>query len=136
MFDYRQIQELIVSALNEQVKIEAASYDLSDYEEISCKLEGDRIVFDMPEKYQYVRFGRSAGSGQGSRVPIEALVRWIRDKGIRPNNGQTINQLAYAIQQSIYLNGIKNAVQPRDFVQEAINQVTKKLAIEFDVDFN
>jgi hypothetical protein len=135
MFDYKDIQEIVVEALNSQVKVEAAAIDLTDYEEVSCKLEGNKIVFEMPEKYQYVRFGRSAGSGKGSRVPIEQLVKWIRDKGISPSGGQTVNQLAYAIQQSIYVNGIKNAVAPRDFVQEAINKVVKDVVIQFEVDF-
>lgn len=135
MFDYSKVQELIVMALNEQVKVEAAAEDLSDYEQVSCKLEGGKIVFEMPEKYRYVRFGRSAGSGRGSRVPIEQLVKWIRDKGISPSNGKSINSLAYAIQQSIYVNGIKTAVAPRDFVQAAINKVSKDLAIEFELDF-
>jgi hypothetical protein len=60
-------------------------------------------------------------------VPISALIAWIKIKGIgsgRDSRGRfagkpaDINRLAWAIQQSIYLNGIK----ARPFVEAAIRQ--------------
>jgi len=54
--------------------------------------------------YPYVSGGRRANI---RRVPIKDLIVWIKQYGIRPRNGQTINQLAFAIQTSIYKRGIK-----------------------------
>ena len=54
--------------------------------------------------YPYVSAGRKANI---KRVPIADLIQWIKQYNIRPRPGQTINQLAYAIQQSIYKRGIK-----------------------------
>lgn len=54
--------------------------------------------------YPYVSAGRKANI---KRVPIADLIQWIKQYNIRPRPGQTINQLAYAIQTSIYKRGIK-----------------------------
>jgi hypothetical protein len=40
------------------------------------------------------------------KVPIRDLIDYIKRYNIRPKNGQTLNQLAFAIQTSIYKNGI------------------------------
>lgn len=54
--------------------------------------------------YLYVDRGRKPLT---DKVPIKPLIRWIRKYGIRPSSGQSYTQLAFAIQQSIYRNGIK-----------------------------
>jgi hypothetical protein len=54
--------------------------------------------------YPYVSSGRKANI---KRVPIADLIVWIKQYNIRPRPGQTINQLAFAIQTSIYKHGIR-----------------------------
>lgn len=54
--------------------------------------------------YPYVSGGRKANI---RRVPIAFLIDWIKRYGIKPRSGQTINQLAFAIQTSIYKRGIR-----------------------------
>jgi hypothetical protein len=54
--------------------------------------------------YPYVSGGRKA---RMRRVPIADLIPWIKQYGITPRFGQTINQLAFAIQTSIYKRGIR-----------------------------
>lgn len=40
------------------------------------------------------------------KVPVTDLIDWIKRYNIRPNKNMSINQLAFAIQNSIYKNGI------------------------------
>lgn len=51
---------------------------------------------------------RSTGRRRGARkVPIADLLDWMKRYGIRPTGRQTVNQLAFAIQTSIFKSGIK-----------------------------
>lgn len=54
--------------------------------------------------YEYVSSGRRP---RARKVPIQDLISWIKEEGITPRGGQTINSLAFSIQTSIYKNGIK-----------------------------
>lgn len=54
--------------------------------------------------YPFVSAGRKSGI---KKVPISALIEYIKEYNISPKNGQTINQLAFAMQQHIYKAGIK-----------------------------
>jgi hypothetical protein len=51
---------------------------------------------------QYLATGRRP---RARKVPIEALLKWIKEKNIPTRGG--ITSTAYAIQQSIYKSGIK-----------------------------
>jgi hypothetical protein len=64
----------------------------------------DGVQMMVASYYPYVSGGRKAGI---RRVPVADLIQWIKKKNIRPRRGQTINQLAYAISESIYKRGIK-----------------------------
>lgn len=63
-----------------------------------------RLVIRANHYWYYVNKGRRIGA---NKVPITPLIRWMRRYRIRPKSGQTYTQLAFAIQQSIYVNGIK-----------------------------
>lgn len=54
--------------------------------------------------YEYLSTGRKP---KARKVPITDLIEWIKRNTITPKAGQSINQLAFAIQTSIYKNGIK-----------------------------
>lgn len=62
----------------------------------------------------YASRGRRART---RKVPIRALIDYIKRYGIRPRRGQTINQLAFAIQTSIYKQGIS----PKNYAQKVID---------------
>ena len=62
--------------------------------------------------YQALSKGRKP---KARKVPIKALIKWIKEKGIPFQGG--INNLAFAIQQSIYKNGITG----RNFEEAVIN---------------
>ena len=55
----------------------------------------------------YFKWVDSGRRPRVKKVPVEALIKWIKKKNIRPRPGQTINSLAFAIQNSIYKIGIK-----------------------------
>lgn len=71
--------------------------------------------------YPFVSEGRRKNI---RKVPINALIEWIKQYNIQPRNGQTINQLAFAIQTSIYKNGIK-AKNFEDKVMNATGEITQ-----------
>jgi hypothetical protein len=74
---------------------------------------------------EFVIRGRKPGT---KKVPISALVAWIKRKRLqgRDKRGRFIsaNSLAYAIQTAIYKRGIKG----RDFVTPAVDSWSKKAA--------
>lgn len=124
----KQLQEfknLLREILLDQIVISGKAQGLNNVQEIQVVERGGKILIEGPEKYKWVQLGRKKGSGKGSRVPIEALVAWIKKKNITPSSGMSTNQLAWAIQTSIYKFGIKNAVKPRPFIEEAFNNLEK-----------
>jgi len=76
-----------------------------------------KLQFVALDYIQYVDKGRRAKT---RKVPIGNLIAWIRDKNITAPN-LTTNQLAYAIQTSIFKNGIK----PTNIIEEIETQNTE-----------
>ena len=70
----------------------------------------DMLTFSIAEYYIYVVSGRRKGA---RRPPIEAILKWIREKGIDTSWAKTENQAAWAIAKSIQERGIK----ARAFIQ-------------------
>ena len=64
--------------------------------------------------WQFVEKGRRLGL---RKIPIRVILNWIRRKGLKAP-GKTRNELAFAIQTSIYQNGIA----PRPFVKQVANR--------------
>jgi len=76
--------------------------DLSKSVEYVVTKDGVNML--VASYYPFVSNGRRANI---RRVPIANLIEFIKKNNIRPRGGQTINQLAWAIQTSIYRRGIK-----------------------------
>ena len=76
--------------------------------------------------FQYVSSGRKRGV---RKVPIRALIEYIKQYRITPRNGQTINQLAFAIQTSIYKQGI-NPKRYFDKIIDATADVTEQVVAD------
>jgi len=64
--------------------------------------------------FSYASEGRRRGV---RKVPIRALIDYIKSYGLVPKAGQTINQLAFAIQTAIYKNGIA----PKNYLEKVID---------------
>ena len=84
------------------------------------------IALEANYYFQYDDSGRRRGV---RKVPITALIQYIKDRGIVPRGGQTINQLAFAIQTSIYRNGIgpKNYF---DRIEKTTTDVTEEVVAD------
>lgn len=70
--------------------------------------------------FKWVDTGRKP---MARKVPIEALIPWLRKNNIRPRSGQTYTSLAYAIQQSIYKLGIKGKLYTSAIVDESMELI-------------
>ena len=115
--------KLIADALVDSLRVALAAQDLDNtklQESIEATIKGeDTIISYMAEYGQWVVSGRRKFV---KKVPIAALLDWIKIKGISPRslNGTkpiSTNQLAFAIQNTIFKNGIKG----RDFITPAID---------------
>ena len=65
----------------------------------------------------FINKGRKPGT---KRVPLDAILNWIREKGISSGLNR-IESLAFAIQQSIYQKGIK----PVPIIDQTIEEILK-----------
>ena len=84
--------------------------------------DGIEITFD--DYYRYVASGMRKGSRSGSpRVPIDVLIKWLSSIGVSGD----LNQIAWAVQESIFQNGWKNGTEPRPFIDDAIEKFENRL---------
>lgn len=115
--------QAIADALVDGIRIALADANL-DGTKLQQSIEaevsnGDTVTAYMIEYGQWVVSGRRKFA---KKVPIAALLDWIKRKGISGRNAKgrfiTHNSLAFAIQNGIYKNGIAG----RDFVSPAIGK--------------
>lgn len=72
-----------------------------DYKRQDTVVSTDLII-EMNDYGTYVNLGRKRGA---AKVPIQALVEWIKQKGIETNNKKVLG-IAFAIQKTIEKQGI------------------------------
>ncbi|WP_066834907.1 hypothetical protein [Rufibacter ruber] len=97
--------------------------------EVEFTTDGVRI--DLPEQAQYLETGRRPFA---KKVPIQALIKWLKRYRIggrdqktgrfRKVSSKSINDAAWAIQQSIFRNGIK----ARPFIQASLEYAEKLIS--------
>jgi len=74
----------------------------------------DGVKMEVLEYYPFVSEGHLVKRrARIAKVPIDALIQWIKKKGLVPSGKKTINQLAFAIQTSIYKKGISGKVKTK-----------------------
>jgi hypothetical protein len=71
---------------------------------IEWQYRNDVFMLIANDYFQWVNSGRKP---RARKVPIEPLIKWMMKSGIKPTQGQSINTLAFIIQNSIYKIGIK-----------------------------
>ena len=98
----------------------------------------DGVKIDLPEQAQYLENGRKPFT---KKVPIQALIAWLKRYRIlgRAKSGKyqkasqgSITSTAWAIQQSIYKNGIKARPFIKaslDFAEDVVAQVIDEVMI-------
>ena len=119
----------LINEITAGVKIIMENYRLGGSDLInSVEWQYRQNIFTLiaNDYFQWVDSGRRP---KARKVPVEALVKWIKKKNIVPNNGQTVNSLAFAIQNSIYKIGIK----ARKFIDPIIGQTIDTLSEELCV---
>ena len=90
--------------------------------------QSDSIIVTMFDYGQFVNTGRKRGA---AKVPIQALVEWIMQKGIETNNKKAIG-IAFAIQKTIYkegspTNNSKRSGKKVEFVEDVIDRMNQKV---------
>ena len=70
-------------------------------ESLTWKLEGNKINIYGVDYAKWVESGRQKGA---KRIPIDALITWVEQRGIASGDKEVKN-VAYAIQQKIFQEG-------------------------------
>lgn len=102
------LKDTLLSFSNElkmlvQQSINQFKKDSSLEDSVQIKYENQSLSVYMNDYVQYIQSGRKPFS---KKIPIDALIVFIKSKNINLN-GKSINSVAFAMQQSIYKNGIK-----------------------------
>jgi hypothetical protein len=113
------IGKLLIAVYQAELKsIRLGSSDL--YKSLEVNTTNDTVTLSMEDYAEYVDKGRKAGA---RKVPISVLIKWIKKRGISNSI-----QVAYAIQTSIYKNGIKG----RPFLKRA--EDTAEIVIDEEIE--
>lgn len=92
---------------------------------VEVKNQRNTIVVYCNEYYEWLSKGRKKFT---RKIPISALLYWIKHYKIRPRKGITVNQLAYIFQNSIYKEGIKG----RNFIKATEGAITRVMTKELE----
>lgn len=91
---------------------------------IEYEFRDDAFVLIAFDYYTYVSEGRRP---RARKVPVESLIRWIKEKRIS-TRGKTVSQTAFAIQQAIYKRGIKGKKYEDDVVELSAEMISETTA--------
>jgi hypothetical protein len=130
----QELQQITIVAMA-QTGVKSSS-DLS--KSVKYVLTKDGIKLLVAEYYPWVSEGHVVKRRAGLRkVPIDALIEWIKKNGIVPRNSktgrfQTINQMAFAVQTAIYKRGIKGGkkTKGRNYANKVADDVADYTAEE------
>ena len=132
--DYREFLRRIarvLKALNVRIANEAdipMKSNLTRSFQVKVRPDFRRMQFLANDYLEYVDKGRRAGT---RKVPINALLDWItRYNVVAP--GKTPVQLAFAIQQNIYKNGIEPKPVLGRMQQEMVDTIADGMARELE----
>lgn len=86
----------------------------------------DEVFYLIANDYlKYIDSGRRP---MARKVPIEPLIKWLRKKNIKPRYGQTINSIAYAIQNGIYKSGIRSKKLMDPIINQTLDILSEYIA--------
>jgi len=134
--DLQQTLEQIAAIFLQEIRATMAQMGLGDstlYDTAEARVQfPDKINIWLEDYGIYVIKGRKKFA---RKVPIMPLIEWIKKKGIQGRNTTSgrfisVNSLAYAIQTSIFKNGILG----RDFITPAIEgsmDIAEQMLLDF-----
>jgi hypothetical protein len=114
--------QLIVQQILIQKGQQERNSDLLQSVEFTPENSRDSLYMYVNNYYRYVSKGRRP---KMKKIPITALITWIKKKRITPTKYST-NQLAFALQNSIYRNGIRG----KNFIELVEETVLDKVETE------
>lgn len=123
------VTDELIKEITAGVKIIMEAYKLGGSDLINSvewQYKQNIFVLIANDYFQWINLGRRP---KARKVPVEALIKWIKKKGIIPRPGQSVNSLAFAMQNSIYKVGIK----ARKFIDPIIGQTLDILSEELAV---
>lgn len=103
-----------------------ASEDLKKSVEVKVLKTVEGLVIQGRYLY-YGRFVETGRRAKVKRVPIDALIKWIKDRKINLK-GKKERDVAFAIQHGIWKKGIK----PRRWQTETIDKNENRIAIDIE----
>ena len=145
MTDLRPLLQELLTDIETAVRTAMVSKDPSLagsdlVESVEVRVDSDKsLSVWVNDYYDFVNSGRRRGAG---KIPITALINWIKEKNVGTGK-LTVNQLAFAIQTSIFKAGIQGKffdVAVDETVDEIINITLDKdvldlLTVELDLQF-
>lgn len=117
----------------------AQKYDIAKTITTNIKRFGNvyTVNLNMAEYWKYIEYGRKAGK----RPPINAILTWVRKKGITPRNGIKMSDrsLAFLIAKKIGKVGIKprpvlfeKIIKSKNFETNVLKALQKDIKAELD----
>lgn len=112
------IAETVIESIQKQMIIIGLK-DSNIIKSITYKINSNNytILFSMPFYYSFIESGRNPLT---KKIPVLILIKWMKRKRIAVGKE---TKIAWAIQQSIYNNGIK----ARPFLQKALNDAHQEV---------
>ena len=127
------VTDELIKEITAGVKIVMATYKLEG-SDVSASVEWlykDNIFILIANDYfRYIDSGRKP---KARKVPVEALIKWIKKKNITPRGNMSVNSLAFAIQNSIYKIGIKARKFIDPIIGLTIETLSEELAVSLSV---
>ena len=125
-----RVEDAVLKEMTAAVKIVMARKGIEKRSNLMKSTEvvwkNNAFVMIANDYFEYASGGRRPSA---RKVPIADLLSWIKQYRIVPRGGQTINQLAYAIQTSIYKSGIKKK-NYADPVEETLTDISAEATAE------
>jgi len=102
--------------------------ELANSFEVRLRPDFKGIQFIANDYLENVDKGRAPRT---RRVPVDELLNWINEKGIR-SPGMTTNELAFAIQKSIYEQGIQPTPVMDQLQRTILDMLEKEMGKELE----
>jgi hypothetical protein len=99
-------------------------------ESIEWTYKDNQFILLANDYFRWVDSGRRP---RARKVPVEALLKWMKKKNITPGYGQTYNGVAFAIQNAIYKAGIKARPYTQLIIGATIDILSEALAEDLSV---
>lgn len=132
-----EITNTILTEINNELltgtKVILDLYKLGDSElikSIEWTYKDEAFILIANDYFKWVDLGRLP---KARKVPVEALIKWMKRKNIQPRGNQTYNSLAFAIQNGIYKNGIKARRFVDPIVEFSLDTISEFIVVDFTI---